>query len=775
MSQLARQLIAENKRSKAKRLDIGNCGLTDLNEIPELFDCVWLEELVVSNEWLENPNDLFLKNSQNKGGRNELEHIPEKITHLKSLKGLWMGTWRGRWKISDASFLSGLTGLQSLDLSSNQISDANFLEELLKRGKMEVSLEEYDFVGKINLHDNPLKNPPIEIVKQGREAILNYFEELEGGSETVYEAKLLIIGQAGVGKTSFKTRFVDVNAPLPDEEADTTVGIDISQYIFDAKGDDPEFTMNIWDFGGQAVYHSTHQFFLSKRSLYVLVDDGRTEDHNRYWLQIQELFGKDSPLLILVNQKGTIQRHIALNQVKAEFPNVQDLHAINLQKDLLKIEVYRKTIEFHIRNLPQFRDGETLPKKWVQIRADLEEMRTKDKRNHISLQEYRAVCENRGMMAIDRQDYLIDYLHDLGVLLHFRDQRYSLLQRIVILRPEWATKAVYAILNHTEQNGNNGEFTYQDLQKVWSGKEYCHLLEELLALMQKFELCYQLPHDATRFVVPQLLPKDQPKYAWEEGDKLQMRYEYGFMPKGIVTRLIVRLHQYIEHPNPIVWQQGVVLQYENTRAEVVEEYRNAAIRIQVQGKHPQRFMPIILKELDEINSTFHFNERMEVEKLVPCICAVCQKKSLPELHAYQDLMDNLEIGEHRYYCNKGRDFFDIYEALENIGVEKRGIEIGGKRNPEIIETPFTPEPKPKPPKEEPKPKKRNWVFLLMAFFVLIGALTYCFYSPNNSGYVLTTSFILMGCLIYCYFHPDKWMYLAMPITAVVLSILAKVT
>ena len=34
----------------------------------------------------------------------------------------------------------------------------------------------------------------------------------------------------------------------------------------------------MWDFGGQEIYHATHQFFLTRRSLYVLVDDTRKDD-----------------------------------------------------------------------------------------------------------------------------------------------------------------------------------------------------------------------------------------------------------------------------------------------------------------------------------------------------------------------------------------------------------------------------------------------------------------------------------------------------------------
>ena len=51
MSDLALQLIAENKHSRATFLDLGNCGLT---EVPaEVGELVWLESLSLASEWYE--------------------------------------------------------------------------------------------------------------------------------------------------------------------------------------------------------------------------------------------------------------------------------------------------------------------------------------------------------------------------------------------------------------------------------------------------------------------------------------------------------------------------------------------------------------------------------------------------------------------------------------------------------------------------------------------------------------------------------------------------
>lgn len=121
----------------------------------------------------------------------------------------------------------------------------------------------------------PLKHPSPEIVQQGTEAVLNYFREIETqGTDQLFEAKLLIVGEGGAGKTSLLRRMFQPDMKLPNED-ETTRGIDIYRHDFPINGGDRAFRLNAWDFGGQQIYHATHQFFLTKRSLYVLVDDTR--------------------------------------------------------------------------------------------------------------------------------------------------------------------------------------------------------------------------------------------------------------------------------------------------------------------------------------------------------------------------------------------------------------------------------------------------------------------------------------------------------------------
>src|SRR6185437_17007358 len=116
-----------------------------------------------------------------------------------------------------------------------------------------------------------------------------------------------------------------------------------------------------------------------------------------------------------------------------------------------------------------------------------------------------------------------------------------------------------------------GVFTHADLSRIWSETTYEPMRDELLQLMVKFQLCFQVPGSAT-YIAPQLLTPSQPAYHWDESDNLVLRYEYDVMPKGIVRRLIVALHYQIA-PGDMLWRSGAVLEFQGSMAEVIEVYR----------------------------------------------------------------------------------------------------------------------------------------------------------------------------------------------------------
>ena len=427
---------------------------------------------------------------------NQLKTLPESLGNLNNLKVL--NLWRNKLTTLPES-LGKLTSLDELYLDNNQLTS------------LPESLGNLTNLTHLNISVNPLVKPPIELAEQGIEEIMKYFQQLkEEGVDYIYEAKLLIVGEGGAGKTTLAKKIDNPNYNLREDE-ESTKGIDIIKYSFpilDKEGKKRDFKVNIWDFGGQEIYHATHQFFLTKRSLYTLVADTRKEDTDfYYWLNVVELLSDNSPLLIIKNEKQNRKREINETGLRGQFTNLEKTLATNLANNRGLEEIVTH-IQNYIKSLPHI--GEPLPKTWAQVRQALEQ----DKRNYISLQEYLEICEKNGFTRYKDKLQLGGYLHDLGVCLHFQDEEDSLLYRTVILKPTWGTDAVYKVLDNDQVVNNQGYFTRKDLKSIWHEEKYVQKRGELLELMKKFQLCYQIPGNKNAFIAPQLLSDNQPEYAW---------------------------------------------------------------------------------------------------------------------------------------------------------------------------------------------------------------------------------------------------------------------
>ncbi|WP_414624264.1 COR domain-containing protein, partial [Calothrix sp. CCY 0018] len=546
-----------------------------------------------------------------------------------------------------------LTNLQSLNLYRNQLS--SLPETIKKLTKLE----------KLDLRRNPLPIPPEILGSKNRNQdpgdvseILDFYFRVQDPSETepLYEAKLLIIGEGGAGKTSLAKKIVDENYKLKSKEK-STEGIDVIQWKFPLPNG-KEFRVNIWDFGGQEIYHQTHQFFLSKRSLYALVADTRRENTNFYWwMKVAELLSDNSPILIIKNEKQDRQCQVNERQLRGEFTNFKEVLATNLDTNR-GLEEIKQEIQKQITTLSHIGDKSPLPKIWVRVRAALDN----DSRNYISREQYYQLCENNNLT--DREDMLrlSRFLHDLGVCLHFQDD--STLKHYVILKPEWGTTAVYKVLDNKAVIKNLGRFSQEELADIWNDRKYSNMQDELLQLMMRFKLCYEIPNSAGNYIAPQLLDIEQPNYECNNSTNLVLRYKYEFMPKGIITRFIVETHDLIEQQQ-LVWRNGVVLNENETRAEVIEYYNQKEIKVRVSGNHKKGLLAVVNRELEKIHQSF---ERLQYQTLVPCNCEECAGSENPYTYPLEELRKRLNKGKFEIECRVSYDMVDVRRLIEDVNL-----------------------------------------------------------------------------------------------------------
>ncbi len=579
--------------------------------------------------------------------RNQLSSLPAEIVQLTNLQSLYLS-------INQLSSLPAeigkLTNLLFLDLKYNQLSS-------LPR-----EIRQLPNLRKLDLRNNPIPIP-LEILALNNlfldpagdvNQILDFYFRVQDPTETepLYEAKLLIVGEGGAGKTSLAKKIKDETYELHPEEK-STAGIDVIQWKFTLPSGQ-DFRVNIWDFGGQEIYHHTHQFFLTERSLYALVADTRQENTDfPYWLKVVELLSDNSPVLIIKNEKQDRQCQVNERQLRGEFTNLKDTLATNLATNRGLAEI-KDTIRQYISKLPHV--GTPLPKLWVRVRAALENY----SRNYISLEEYYSLCRVNNLT--DRKDMLrlSRYLHDLGVCLHFQSD--ALLKNTVILKPEWGTSAVYKVLDNQQVIKNKGHFSKQDLADIWQDIEYADMQDELLHLMMRFKLCYEIPGNPENYIAPHLLSTNQPDFNWDESNNLILRYTYDFMPKGIITRFIVEMHSLIEQQT-LVWKTGVVLSQNQTCAEVIEQYNQREIKVRVAGKRKKELLTVITHEMDKIHKSY---ERLQYQTLVPCNCKSCNDSKAPHFYSREVLYKFRENNRYQIQCQDSGDMVDVQRLIDDV-------------------------------------------------------------------------------------------------------------
>ncbi len=590
--------------------------------------------------------------------------------HLISLANLgYLGL--GRTAITNLTPFSDLRFLQSLVVTGTQVADLSPVKELIKKGIPARWDEEYSHSVGIFVKDCPLLHPSPEIMQQGPEAVLNYFQEIETqGVDKLREAKVLLVGEGRAGKTSLLRRLYQPDEPLPIED-ETTKGIDIHRHDF--LGDKQRtFRLNVWDFGGQQIYHATHQFFLTKNSLYILLDD-TAKDHKsvtdigfRYWLEVIDLLSYHSPVLVFQNEKGGRSKNIDKAGIKGRFPNVKDFYRGNLEQAGSSADL-SKAIEYFVQQLPHV--GEDVPKQWVKIRAAIEE-KAKGK-PYISQQDYFALY--RQHLEFDRIKalHLSRYLHDLGVFLHFQDDR--LLRNTVILQNRWATEAVFRILDDETVKASGGRFTTYDCERIWADSKYAHMHSELQALMEKFELCYALPdlpaEGGSTWLAPQLLAPSMPLELtdWVAPVDLVLSYRYAFLPKGLVSRLMVRKHKFVKRPE-MAWDTGVLFERDGSSLLAQLASSGNEIVLRARGPEGKALLSVIAADLDALNASFTGLDE-KVEKLIPCNCEQCLTSTKSELFEHRRLLKRKQDNKLTVECPGSYEMVDVLLLLDGFNLE----------------------------------------------------------------------------------------------------------
>jgi internalin A len=505
------------------------------------------------------------------------------VSDLAPLKGLanLQSLGCSDTRVSNLAPLQDLANLRMFDCSGTQVNDLTLLKWLPDLRSLNGSHcdltetpEEFWFkpsLKELHLYQSRLPHVPSEVLSQEPydnclEALRAHLDDLRAGREAVSDVKLMVLGNGLIGKTQICRRLC---GEAYDASVASTHGILVRSAPL-RRSQDPGGRLQIWDFGGQDIYHGTHALFMRSRAVFMLVwipqaEDTREYEHGGiafrnwplvYWLDyIRQFGGPNSPVIVV--------------QTRCDRPGDGRMPPSHFQTALAMFPFW-KVLQYSAevdRGRGALDDALAEAAAWLvaregiaeigtvrsRVKRKLEAMRDAGTPRTISQEQFLGLCRDAG--GTGAPEHLLAYLHRAGTVFH----RKGLFDDQVIIDQGWALDAIYAVL-HREKclkklRRQRGRFTRSDLGE-WLWDEAGHGAEEqelFLSMMRSCGICFvhrpaQLEKDIeAEYIAPDLLP-EKSEIAHELAQKWDAElpgataeFAYALLPPGLMRALISRL------------------------------------------------------------------------------------------------------------------------------------------------------------------------------------------------------------------------------------------
>jgi Leucine-rich repeat (LRR) protein/GTPase SAR1 family protein len=535
--------------------------------------------------------------------RNKISTIEGFYRH-KCLRNICLA----RNAITSLDEVVSLLRYEMMDLSNNPIVSAKGLWKLLKENDdVILSVDNNDrlsvfLLGSIlQLRADYFDIPP-QVSREDSRSIKNWFIARDQGGYISLEVRCILFGNGETGKTALsyylrKGEFYPINNRTHGILIDTwevkrkdwpiAFTQSIANKIAANKADiekldvSRDFSLHIWDFGGQEFYHATHRLFMSSDVLYLVLWDQKTDFQDEtkgyfpqeYWTNNIEHYAASSSVLLVQNRADkefSVVKDYCYKIGLYDKGNKERVSQYQLDMSLLTEAILKR-----VSKLPHF--AMFIPLVYQNVSNALKKL----KKPYISFVEYEAICQKvddtaeKIMTDPSQRESLIKYLDNIGSVVCFRHREHmkdDLMKNYVFIDPKWLTSIIYKILRRTKYSFN--------LEHVKSIVSHFGLSAEVwITVMKNFGLIFEVRSEKNlNYIVPQYLSGtcgDQKALSLVLAHKVMtcsFTVSYPrFMPISNFLRLISTYGS--DHLYDLYWKNGLVF-FKNGKTVFIECINN---------------------------------------------------------------------------------------------------------------------------------------------------------------------------------------------------------
>jgi internalin A len=441
----------------------------------------------------------------------------------------------------------------------------------------------------------------------------------------------------------------------------TTHGLGISELeLTHPDRADVRMRLATWDFGGQQIYHATHQFFLTNRSLFVLLWNSRLgweQGKLHYWLDIITARAPASPIVLVATHRNDRLADLPLAELRSRYPSIVASVAVD-NETRFGLSELRGLLTEEAARLPLM--GTEWPVSWL---AAAERLRAAPEQ-HITPARMWQLMAAAGIRDEQQRSFVARALHELGDILYYADD--PELDQIVVLRPAWVNDYISRVLDSPQVGERRGLLTREHLNALWADLDV-GVRGHFIGMMDRYDLSYRIdgaPSGDLCLVVERLqweAPDFQDRWDAlldEPGTReIRVVYQLNTMPPGIPTWFIARSHRF---STGVHWRSGALFaQADGQHLALVRADRHGStVELAVRGPSPVGFFSLLD---DGLNLTLERFPGLRIARQVPCRC----EDGCPEVFDYENLAARLARvpRRDRIECHRSGEMVWVQELL----------------------------------------------------------------------------------------------------------------
>jgi internalin A len=236
------------------------------------------------------------------------------------------------------------------------------------------------------------------------------------------------------------------------------------------------------------------------------------------WLRrIHLRAGDEARTLMVATHSGDREPELDYPHLEQAFPAILNGACAIDSRTGDGVAELRGAISSRAAELPQM--GQLISPRWVAAREEILARAVGEPQ--MEYEKFTEVCERHGVAGAEVST-LAKQMHDLGLIMYFAEDEG--LRDVVVLNPEWLTRAISYVLEDQPTWRARGVLDHARLKAIWHDRQDGYdtrYHRYFLRLMEKFDISYRLDSDHLHSLVAQMVPHQRSALPWQGGTDLE--------------------------------------------------------------------------------------------------------------------------------------------------------------------------------------------------------------------------------------------------------------